>query len=56
MGDRGGFRLVFVGISPRHPIEKCLQNPELRPYNGVASPDSMVSAVSKKILFLNKYL
>jgi len=44
MGDRGGFRLVFLEISLGHPIEKCLQNPELRPYNGVASPDSKASA------------
>jgi hypothetical protein len=56
MGDRGGFRLVFVEISLGHPIEKCLQNPELRPYNGVASPDWMVSAVVKIIFFINKYL
>jgi hypothetical protein len=56
MGDRGGFRLVFVEISHGHPIEKCLQNPELRPYNGVASPDWMVSAVVKIIFFINKYL
>jgi hypothetical protein len=56
MGNRGGFRLVFLEISHAHPIEKCLQNPELRPYNGVASTDSMVSVVVTKILFLNKYL
>jgi hypothetical protein len=47
MGDQGGFRLVFIEISHRHPIEKCLQNPELRPYNVVASPDSKASAVVK---------
>jgi hypothetical protein len=56
MENRGGFRLVFLEISHCHRIEKCLQNPELRPYNGVALPDSIVSVVVTKILFLNKYL
>jgi hypothetical protein len=51
MGNRGGFRLVFLEISHCHCIEKCLQNPELRPYNGMALPDSMVSVVVKKIFF-----
>jgi hypothetical protein len=56
MGDRGGFRLVFVEISLGHPIEKYLQNPEPRPYNAGASPGSKVRVKSKIILLKNKYL